>query len=121
MKYSEIEIAINTSKATRKEIQRAALSLKQQVQAGTPIDTVAKRMKKNSIETAFFDKDSPILSSRYLTGFAFDNPVGTVSDPKEVKNYGYVVVQVSETREEGLKPLTDVKEEIKDKLLQIKK
>lgn len=121
IKYSEIEISINVSKATKKEILRAALSLKQQIEAGTPIDTVAKRMKKNSIETAFFDHNSPILSSRYLTGFAFDNPVGTVSEPKEIKNYGYVVAQVSDTREEGLKPLSDVKEEIKDKLLQIKK
>lgn len=121
IKYSEIEISINVSKATKKEIQRNTLSLKQQVENGTPIDTVAKRMKKNTVETALFDETMPILGSRGLTAFAFENPVGAVCDPKEVKNYGFVVAQVSDTREAGAKPLADVKEEIKDKLLQIKK
>ncbi len=121
IKYSQIELNINVSKATKKEIQRTALSLKQLVEQGTPIDSVAKQNKKNSIETAFFEKNAPVLGSRWLTTFAFENPVGKVSEVKEVKNYGYVVAQVSETREDGIKPLSDVKEEIKDKLLQVKK
>ncbi|GAB1430097.1 peptidylprolyl isomerase [Ignavibacteria bacterium] len=121
IKYSEIEVNINISKATKKEIQRAAISLKQQVEQGTPIDTLARRLKRSSIETALFDENTPVLGSRALTSFAFENPVGKVSDVKEIKNYGYVVAQVSDTREKGVKPLSDVKEEIKEKLLQIKK
>ncbi len=70
---------------------------------------------------ALFDKNTPVVGSRILTEYGFDNPVGSVSNPIEVKRVGIVVVQVSDSREAGVKPLVDVKEEIKIRLQRIKK
>lgn len=52
-----------------------------------------------------------------VTQFAFGHKVGAVSRPFELRFYGYTVVQVSAVREKGIKPLEDVKDQIRDRLL----
>ncbi|MBK9249877.1 MAG: peptidylprolyl isomerase [Ignavibacteria bacterium] len=121
IKFSEIKFDVILSNSTRNMIKRDAISFKEQVTSGKQIDTLAKQLKKVGTETVFFDKNTPIIGSRILTEYAFENPVGSVSNPIEVKRFGIVVVQVSDTREAGVKPLIDVKEEIKERLKRIKK
>ncbi|GBD06354.1 Foldase protein PrsA 1 [bacterium HR21] len=119
--YSEIELSVTLGTAGRNQIFREAYSFKQQVEKGTPFDTLARRLKKNPVETAFFEETTPVLGSRTLTQFAFSHPIGTVSDPIELKPYGVVVAQVIDERKPGYKPLEDVRSEIVEKLRRSKK
>lgn len=121
IKYSEIKFSVVLSGGTRNMLKRDAISFKEQIAAGKQFDTLAKQLKKNSVETVFFEKSTPVLGSRFLTDFAFENETGAVSNPIEVKRYGIVVVQVSDSRQPGLKPLVDMKDEIKERLKRIKK
>ncbi|MDW7996613.1 MAG: hypothetical protein RMJ46_02910, partial [Bacteroidota bacterium] len=86
-----------------------------------PLDTVARRLRRNPVETAFFERTTPVLGSRALTEFAFTNPVGSVSDPMELKPYGVIIAQIVDERKPGYKPLSDVRAEIVDKVRRIKK
>ncbi|MDQ1265095.1 MAG: PpiC protein, partial [Bacteroidota bacterium] len=121
IKYSEIEVKPKVSTITKNIIKREAISIKLQVEEGQTIDTIAHRLKKGCSETALFEKNRPVLGSQYITDKAFESEVGTVFDPQDLKNYGLVVIQVSDTREKGIKPLEDVKPEIIRKLQIIKK
>jgi peptidyl-prolyl cis-trans isomerase D len=121
IKYSEIPITLTMSSATKKTLLRDALSVKDQLESGVNFDSLGKKLKKNVTESVFFDKNSPILGSMDITQFAFNNNVGSVSKPMEMKYYGYVIVQVSDMREEGIKKLEDMKDEIKLKLVRTKK
>jgi len=121
IRFSEIKFDVIFSNSTRNMIKRDAISFKEQVAAGKQIDTLAKQLKKASTETVFFDKNTPVIGSRIITEFGFENPVGTVSNPIEVKRFGIVVAQVSDSREAGVKPLADVKDEIKARLQRLKK
>ena len=119
--YSEIELTVTLGTAGRNQIFRDAYSFKQQVEKGVPFDTLARRLKKNPVETAFFEETTPVLGSRVLTEFAFSNPIGKLSDPIELKPYGVVVAQIVDERKPGYKPLEDVRSEIVEKLRRIKK
>lgn len=119
--FSEIELAVGLSTTSRNQIFRDAYSFKQQVEKGVPFDTLARRLKRNPVETAFFEQTTPVLGSRALTEFAFANPVGKVSDPLELKPYGVVVAQIVDERKPGYKPLSDVRAEIEEKVRRIKK
>lgn len=119
--YSEIELAVALGTAGRSQIFRDAYSFKQQLEKGIPFDTLARRLKKNPIETAFFEETTPVLGSRALTQFAFSSALGAVSDPIELKPYGVIVAQVVDERKPGYKPLEDVRSDIVEKLRRIKK
>ncbi len=119
--YSEIELTVGLSTATRNQIIRDAYSFKQQVEKGIPFDTVARRVKRNPVETVFFEETTPVLGSRTLTQFAFTHPVGTLSDPMELKPYGIVVAQIVDERKPGYKPLADVRSDIVERVRRIKK
>lgn len=119
--YSEIELSIMLGTTGRNQIFREAHSFKQQVQKSIPFDTLARRLNRQAVETAFFEATTPVLGSRALTDFAFHNPVGTVSDPFELKPYGVVVAQIVDERKPGYKPLSDVRADITEKLRRSKK
>lgn len=121
IKYSEIKLSISISNSTKNSLFRDAFSIKQLVENGKLFDSVVAQNKKIASETALFERKTPILSSRALTNFAFENNVGTVSDPMDIKNTGIVVAQISEARIAGIKTLKDMKDEIKGKLIRIKK
>jgi parvulin-like peptidyl-prolyl isomerase len=61
-----------------------------------------------------------VLSSRELTAWAFDNEKGAAVR-KDVKYYGMVVAQITESREVGIKPFEDMKEKLTLTLRQQKK
>lgn len=117
IEYSEIEIGYTVSSQTKKALLREAYSVVQQLENGESIDSLAKRLGKQAIESVFFDNTQPFLGSMDVTQFAFGHKVGAVSRPFELRFYGYTVVQVSAVREKGIKPLEDVKDQIRDRLL----
>jgi parvulin-like peptidyl-prolyl isomerase len=120
IKYSQIEISPNMSNSTRNSIFREAFSFQKQLADGSNFDSLAKKLNIISAETPLFIKHQPVLGSQYLADMAFDAKVGTSFEPIELKNYGIVVAQLVEERNAGSKPLADVKEDIKRKLIHIK-
>ena len=57
---------------------------------------------------------------RNVVRFAFDNPIGTISDPITVDN-GYAVFHILDNKEESFKPLEDVKATISNQISRQKK
>jgi peptidyl-prolyl cis-trans isomerase D len=121
VKYTEIVLNPMMSNATRNAIYRQAQTIREQVKNGTSFDEAAKGMKLVPQETGFFRRATALFGSRALTNFAFDNSINEVSEPIEMKGSGIVVAQVTESRIAGIKPLADVKEEIRAKLQQAKR
>ncbi|MFM8437566.1 MAG: peptidyl-prolyl cis-trans isomerase, partial [Candidatus Kapaibacterium sp.] len=117
IKYSEIPMSPSISSSTRKNLMREAMALKEQVEGGGNIDTIARKNKRMAIETALFEKSSQMLGSYEVVDFAFSHDVGTVSKPFDMKGTSYVVVQVSDKRDPGVRPLADMKDEIRTKLM----
>jgi parvulin-like peptidyl-prolyl isomerase len=117
IKYSTISIKPTISNATKNSILREAYSISKQIEEGTSIDTLAKRINKKAVETPFFTKERPIFNSWYLTNQSFDLEVGKVIEPIELKMYGIIVAQVSGKRKPGIAPLEDKKDEIKNILI----
>jgi len=120
LKYSEIKIKPSITSATRSQIFRDAKSIEQQAKEGTPIDSLASKLKLRIAESPMFLSNSPVLSSRYLASLAFNNEVGTVLEPIELDRYGVVIAQISEVREAGISPLEDVRMEISQRLGKVK-
>mgnify|MGYP001627138960 CR=1 FL=1 len=120
LKFSQIVIKPTLSTATKQQTMAAAQKAVDEISNGTPIDSVAARLSLPVQTSQLFTQESPVLSSRDLTAWAFESDRGAVTR-KDVKYYGTVVAQVSETRETGIKPLDDVKEKIRSILLQRKK
>ncbi|MGA1435098.1 MAG: peptidylprolyl isomerase, partial [Candidatus Kapaibacteriota bacterium] len=85
IKYSEIMITVDLTMNTKKQLRRDAMSFKQQLDDGQNIETLSKKLKKNVVETMFFDAQMPILGSQSLSSFAFSNDVGSISEPMELK------------------------------------
>jgi parvulin-like peptidyl-prolyl isomerase len=121
IKYSEILISVALTMNTKKQLRRDALSFKQQLDDGQNIEALAKTLKKNVVETMFFDTQMPVLGSQSMTSFAFSNEIGAISEPMELKYYGIVVAQVTGKRESGLRPFEDMKEELAQKVIFKKK
>ena len=84
----------------------------------------AKLMKYKVLETPQFSKEMAYVPgigvSQNLIDFAFGNSLNTISDAIRVQN-GYVVVKVTEIIKEGVKPLSDVKEQLKNLVVREKK
>lgn len=117
IKYSEIMITVDFTMNTKKQLRRDAMSFKQQLDDGQNIETLSKKLKKNVVETMFFDAQLPVLGSQSLTSFAFSNDVGSISEPMELKMFGIVIAQITGKREAGLVPFEDMKEQLIQKVL----
>lgn len=120
LKYSQIVIKPTLSSATKQQTMAKAQKAADEISNGRPIDSVASSLKVPVQESPLFTNESPVLSSRELTSWAFDSEKGDVIR-KDVKYYGTVVAQVSDAREVGVKPLEDMKDKIKSILMQRKK
>lgn len=120
LKYSEIKLNPSITGSTSNIIKREAFSFATQLKEGINFDTLATRMGKKAIETSFFEKNRPILGSQYLADMAFAMNKGEIIDATELNNYGIVVCQVSDVRNQGLTSLEDKKEEIKNLVTRIK-
>lgn len=119
--FTEIRIKPTMSNVTRNEITSMALKVKSEVESGKSIDDVAKANKLEVSLSGFFGRNTPVLGSTKLAIFAFSQDQGAVSDPVVTKQLGTVVAQISDVRTEGLKSLADMKEEIRVRLIRLKK
>lgn len=119
--YSEIHISPNMSSKTKRLLFMEANSLKEQVKKGANFEEVSEKLGLRSDETQFFTKENPMLGSQYLTDMVFKAKKGDVLEPIEIDRFGIVVVQVIDVRSEGYASLDEVKEEIRQKVLKIKK
>lgn len=120
VKFSELTVKPIFSTTTKNHIRALAQSAVKKVEDGATIDQVGKDMKLPVLETALFQRAEPILNSYELTTWSFENEKGAVAR-KEVKTMGTVVAQVTDSRDAGIKPLDDVKDQIKSILLPRKK
>ncbi|MFP4544709.1 MAG: peptidyl-prolyl cis-trans isomerase [Candidatus Kapaibacterium sp.] len=121
IKYSEIVIAPKMSRITESQLYRDAFSFAKQIQEGASFDELSKKIGKNPNMTALFSNDMPVLGSKYLADQAFLVNQNDVLEPLNLKNFGFVVAQVSEVRQAGIIPYEDKKEEIKKRLIKRKK
>jgi len=120
IKFSELTVRPVYSQATKNLIRAQAQQTVKRIEEGADIEAIGKELKLPVLETALFQSTEPILNSYPLTTWSFENPKGTVTR-KEVKTMGTVVAQITDTREKGVKPLEDVKDEVKSILLPRKK
>ena len=120
LKFSQIVLKPVISAATKQQTMARAQKIADDIANGSVLDSVAKTYKIPVQESPLFTSDSPVLSSRELTSWAFESDKGDVVR-KDVKYYGTVVAQVSDARDVGIKPFDDMKDKIKSILLQRKK
>lgn len=120
IKYSSINIVPTISNATKNSLFREAYSVKTQVEGGTSIDVLAKRLNLKAVETPYFSKEKPVFNSWYITNQAFDLENGKMIEPIELKFYGIICAQVTGKKTAGVVSLEDKKEEIKNILIKKK-
>src|SRR3989339_443725 len=84
-------------------------------------EIVIKPIVSNTTKNMFFTKGTPVLGSQYLSDLAFESETGTVLQPLELKNQGLFVCVVTDSRENGLRTLKDMKEFIRVQVTNIKK
>ncbi len=121
LKFTEIVLKPEISRMTIKGLGRDAKELKTRVDNGESFDAVSKFFNKTPRETEFFEKEKPVLGSQFIAIKAFEMKIGEVLEPIEMKKNGIVVVQVKDQRTAGIVPLEDVKDKIKNTLLNTKK
>lgn len=120
LKFSEIRLAPTFSTVTKNSLISKARDLKSEVEKGANFDSAAKKLNIKSNQTGFFPRSQQVLNSRSLTAFAFENDKNKVSEPTEIKGFGIVLVQVTDVRLGGIKPVEDVRDEIKNRLMRRK-
>ncbi len=122
IKFSEIKIAPRMSTSTRNLIMRdAQIMAKTAMEEGISLDTLAARKGIRAFTPGYFEQARPILGSQYLTDRAFELEVGGVIEPMDIEYYGLIVAQVVGVKAEGIASLEDKKDEIKTKVMEIKK
>jgi len=114
-KYSTITLKTVISSSTKRNIASAAQQALDAIKNGEAIEAVAARYKGKFYavvqKSPLFGRETPIMQSREITAWAFENEVGAAIR-RDIKYYGTVVAQVSDAREAGIKPLKDVQERI---------
>lgn len=122
LSWSQITIKPVYSSPTRNIIAATSADALKKIEGGATIDNVAKEFKLQVVESPLFEQNgrSAPLNSRELAAWAFDNEKGAALR-RDVKQYGTVVAQITDTREPGVKPLEDVKDIIKSRLVRKKK
>jgi parvulin-like peptidyl-prolyl isomerase len=86
-------------------------------------EKAAENSKLPVQETPEFTKTGSIPGiglNDVITNFAFNNKIGSIADPIYIRN-GLLVIKVSSIREEGLRPLDEVKSVVRSYALKEKK
>ena len=86
-------------------------------------EKAAENSKFTVQETQEFTKTGSIPGigiNDAITNFAFNNKIGAISDPIYVRN-GVIVIKVSNIREEGIRPLDEVKNIVRSLAIRDKK
>jgi peptidyl-prolyl cis-trans isomerase D len=112
-KYSFIKLAPKTSGITKNQTIRDAVSFKKQLEEGENIDSLASKLGILVQETGPITKNTPTLTSQYLTDITFRAEKGDVLEPLELDNYGYIVAVVTDVQKKGIAPYEAVVEDIR--------
>ena len=112
-KYSFIKLTPKTSGITKNQTIRDAKSFEKQLEEGENIDSLASKLGIMVQETGPISKDSPTLTSQYLTDLTFLAEKGEVLQPLELDNFGYVVAVVSDVQKKGIAPFDAVIEDVR--------
>ncbi len=115
-KYSFIKLTPKTSGITKNQTIRDAVSFKKQLEEGENIDSLASKLGVLVQETGSFTKGTPTLTSQYLTDITFNAEKGTVLEPLELDNFGYIVAVVSDVQKKGTAPFEAVTEDIRARI-----
>lgn len=102
-----------TSGITKNQTIRDAKSFEKQLEEGENIDSLASKLGIMVQETGPISKDSPTLTSQYLTDLTFLAEKGEVLQPLELDNFGYVVAVVSDVQKKGIAPFDAVIEDVR--------
>ena len=112
-KYSYIKLTPKTSGITKNQTIRDAVSFKKQLEEGENIDSLASKLGIVVQETGSLTKNTPALTSQYLTDITFNAEKGDVLEPLELDNFGYIVAVVSDVQKKGIAPYESVSEDIR--------
>jgi len=121
LKYSKIVFEPRMSRLTKKSIARNTKEFKSRLEEGENFDEIAKSFNMTALETNYFDKNTPILGSNYLSTKAFEMNVGDIIDPIDVNNVGVVLAQLADVQPAGVIPYDMIKQKIRVILLEKKK
>jgi parvulin-like peptidyl-prolyl isomerase len=122
VKIADIFLSVKPSSQTRAAIHSRADDLSYLASQGD-FDKEASLSKYSVLETPPFPKGTVIPGigfSEEILRFAFDKKLGDVSEPLKT-SAGYGVFKISEAKEEGISPLSEVRETIRPKVLLKKK
>jgi peptidyl-prolyl cis-trans isomerase D len=122
VKIADLFLSVKPSSQTETALRSQADDFSYLASQGD-FDKEASLSKYNVSETPRFSKGTVIPGigfSDEIQRFAFDKKLGDVSDPLKT-NTGYGVFKISEVRDEGVAPLSEVRETIRSKVLLKKK
>ncbi len=121
--FEKIVNAITPSATTLDEVYENAKDFSYLANKNS-FDSETKLMKYKVKETPFFTKENKIIPglglSKALMHFAFDGDIKDISSAFKVRN-GYVVAQITDIKEAGIKPFEEVKKIIERKVVLKKK
>lgn len=122
LKIADIAIPVRVSSETRSVIYQNAQDFKFLAEENDFIKE-AEVLKYEVLETASFGEKGIIPGIGHnpsINRFAFEKKLGTISDVLPLTE-GYGVFIISEVKKEGIRPLADLKESIRPRVLRDKK
>ncbi len=120
VKARHILIKIKASVDTRDEVYNNAYNFAQEA-AERDFDEVAAEFSCRIDTTRFFSESGYIPGlqrMRMAAKFCFNNPVGTVSEVYPAGE-GYIVFQIVDATEEGIRPFEEVEKTIRSTLIEV--
>jgi len=120
LQLAELRMSIRASSRTREDISERARDFAY-FAGENGLEAEAEAAGYEVLETPDFSKQAGsfvpgIGSNPSLVKFAFENRIGTIGEVFR-GNDGYVVVQVSDIRKEGYRPLEELKEQLKPQVV----
>lgn len=122
LKIADIAIPVRVSSETRSAIYQSAQDFKFLAEENDFIKE-AEVVKYEVLETASFGEKGIIQGIGHhpsINRFAFEKKLGTISDVLPLTE-GYGVFIISEVKKEGIRPLAELKESIRPRVLRDKK
>jgi parvulin-like peptidyl-prolyl isomerase len=122
VKIADIYMSIKPSASTKEQIYQNAQDFAYLAKQGD-YEKEAALSKYQVLETSQFAKGPVIPGIGYNDAgmkFAYDRKLGDVSDPIRVSG-GFAVFKISDVKEEGVKPLDEVKQTIRQRIINKKR
>jgi peptidyl-prolyl cis-trans isomerase D len=122
IKIADIVVPIKASSQTRSEVSQAAQDFKYLAKENDFVKE-AEIAKYQVQETPEFTENGIIPgigANRFISKFAFEGKIGDLSEAVSI-NEGYAVFMISEIKKEGIRPLSELKDALKPRVLKEKK